>query len=291
VVLDEILPLTTWTCVPFLTTTVRELNTTIRISGSYDVEKNRTHDGMERLYRPFTRFGSFKGFQEADVDGPAMGWQVYGILERFQRVGTTHERTNKDEHKHIILKTLNINVQAPPDIDPAVLGCAKSCSRGTCGEQKEKIVLNPDFLANAIARHIRRDLKCRSTEARGSFTQCKIVFEHVEYITVTRNEYEKEAFDIAELMKEMYTFKQWATAVEDIYEYQSELLRMRRERDLRVGLDVCAGCDRFSCWYFCRGEVRENLPYGAEGGMKEEMGDDSSDDFEEENAVSGWSAS
>ena len=37
VVLDEILPLTTWACVPFLTTTVKELNMTIRISGSYDV--------------------------------------------------------------------------------------------------------------------------------------------------------------------------------------------------------------------------------------------------------------
>ena len=215
-------------------------------------------------------------------NGPAMGWQIYGIFERFLRVGATHERTNKDEHKHIILKTLNINVQAPPDIEPALLGHPKSCSRGNCGAQEEKIVLDPDFLANAIARRIRRNLKCRRTEARGSFTQCKIVFEHMEYITVTREEYEKEAFDIAELMKEVYTFRQQDTTLEDRYRYQNALLRIRRERGLRVGVEVCSRCDKFSCYYFCHGNICKNPPYRNEGETVEEMNVDSSDEYEEE---------
>jgi hypothetical protein len=69
VVLDEILPLMTWTCVPFLTTAVEELNTTICISGSYDPDKDRFHDGFERIFRPYTPYGFFKGFAEADVKG------------------------------------------------------------------------------------------------------------------------------------------------------------------------------------------------------------------------------
>jgi hypothetical protein len=50
VVLDEILPLTTWTCVPFLTTAVEELNISIRISGSYDLERQnpRRHGTLTR---------------------------------------------------------------------------------------------------------------------------------------------------------------------------------------------------------------------------------------------------
>jgi hypothetical protein len=285
VVVDEILPLTTWICVPFLTTAVEELNITIRISGSYDPEKDRIHDGFERLFGPYSPYGSFKGFQEEDVDGPALGWQIYGILERFLRVGATHERTNGKEHRHIILKTLTIDVQTPPGVDPELFGHPKSCTRGDCGSEKTT-VLHPDFLGNVIWRRIKRNLKCRNLNPRGSFDQCQIVFEHMEHITVTKDGDVKEAFDVAELVKDLSAFRAYYTPARDIHEYKNKLLRMRRDRGLRVLVNMCPRCDCWNCWYFRNGEPCTNPLDEAHGKRFEEI-EDMSDEYEEEALIVG----
>jgi hypothetical protein len=268
VVLDEILPLTTWICVPFLTTAVEELNISIRISGSYDLEKDRTHDGMEQLYGDYLPYGSYKGFQQGEADGFAMCWQIYSILERFLRVGATHERTDKHEHKHIILKNLNINVETPPNVDPALFRPPRSETRA--GErvhwgQPDHSVLHPDFLGNAIAGHITRILMGYNTGRRGSFTQCQILFEHMEYITVTKDwdTEPKETFDVAELLNNVHRFYQWDTDEERIdanriKKYKNKAVRKRRERSLRVLVDMCPRCDSWNCWYFKTGRTCES---------------------------------
>jgi len=109
ILLDEVLLLPTWLRVPMLTTSVDKINVTFRIAGSSPAhERYRT-------------YGSYSGFNIGNGAGPAMSWLIYSLLERFFKVGPTGERKS-DEHKHVTIKTLDINVQTPDHVDPAHFG-------------------------------------------------------------------------------------------------------------------------------------------------------------------------
>jgi hypothetical protein len=63
-------------------------------------------------------------------------------------------------------------------------------------------------------------------------------------------------------------------------------LRMRRDRGLRVLVDMCPRCDCWNCWYFRKGEPCTNPPDEAHERRFEEI-EDLSDEYEEEALIVG----
>jgi hypothetical protein len=73
IIADEVVPVATWTRVPFLTTNVKQLNATFRISGSYDVTKQRPWKDQEdgTPAGAYARFGRCIGWASGDGGPPA----------------------------------------------------------------------------------------------------------------------------------------------------------------------------------------------------------------------------
>jgi hypothetical protein len=107
IILDEILPLVTRTHVPIFATSYDKVNVTYRISGVYDDQKEVgwIEEGT-RVDGPYTKYGLYKRFRGGNGAGPAIGWQLYSILERFIKAGPTGEGSDRHAHSHITVKTI-----------------------------------------------------------------------------------------------------------------------------------------------------------------------------------------
>jgi len=232
IILDEILPLPTWTHVPLLTTSLDKVNVTFRISGSYDRNKERPRAGNKDDVPPglYAQYGRYKGFRGGAGAGPAIGWQIYSILERFIKAGPGGELENKDEHRHIVVKTLDINIETPPDVDPARFGPPKS---GYGGRQshREMHVLDPAYLTAFVAGDISGLLRSGHHEW---FRYGMILYEHVDSIVIRKDGEEMSRLDVAERLRDVGGFQERHISAQMLAEYKEGTWEKRRERGLRV---------------------------------------------------------
>ncbi|KAJ4377593.1 hypothetical protein N0V83_000420 [Neocucurbitaria cava] len=212
ILLDEILLLPTWTHVPILTTHLEEVNVTFRISGKYDAAKElpgRKRKDDDPAPGPYAHFGRWKGFRIGCGAGYAMGWQIYSILERFIRAGPTGNGTAADEHRHIAVKTLNINVETLADIDPARFG---------------------PHLINFLEGNIGSLLYGTNHEW---FEYGQILYEHVDEVVVLKDGEELRRFDVAAMLESVVSIDKYLTQ-ERLDSYKESTWMARRKRDLKA---------------------------------------------------------
>lgn len=220
ILLDEIILLPTWLRVPVLTTSVDKVNVTFRIAGSY--VKDEIHKS----------FGFYVGFQGGDGAGPAMSWNIYSILERFFKVGPTGKRHDADEHKHVTIKTLDINIETPENVDPSRFKAPQSGNhlRRQNNEDVQDPVLDPTYLANFIGGNIQWMIYMgESAEGYG-----KIFHEHLDQIIVRKDGEEVANWDIAEIFRDLTAKKWYRHESETIEQWKARTAEKRRERGLRV---------------------------------------------------------
>jgi hypothetical protein len=214
IILDEILLLPTWIRVPRFATRLDRVCTTFRIAGRYD-RANEDHGDENRGIPPgaYRRWNSYKGFRGGDGGGPAMSWQIYSILEGFSkycqcerehsadlihlvRMGPAGKDGDANNDRHISIKTLDINVETPPGVNPDELRPPRS--GGARYYHASDSVLDPRYLADFIAKNI-RDL-LGSGDATW-FMYGKILYEHIDTVIVRQDGEELERFDVAERLK------------------------------------------------------------------------------------------
>jgi hypothetical protein len=238
IILDEILPLLTWLHVPILTTSLDNVNVNFRISGSFDTSKERVRKQKKNddiPEKPYARYPDYKGFRIGCGAGPAMGWQIYSILERFIKVGPVGECSEKQCHRHMTVKTLNINVETPRDVDPTLFRSPR-ISGFSRDESDEGSVLDPSYLADFIANDINALLSGRDPDW---FPYGKILYEHVDTVVISLDGKELQRFGVATRLMLVEGFDERYISNEVLAEYKKATWEKRRERGLKVPRQEC----------------------------------------------------
>jgi hypothetical protein len=248
IIADEIIPVLTWLRVPVLSTNLDKITANFRISGSYDRSKDNrrgTKDGHVAAQKPYSPYSRYKGFRGGCGAGPAMSWQIYSILERFIKAGPVGRTGPNKEyeyvpgkdwyaegllHRHVVVKTIAINVETPPDVDPALFATPRSGGYASNETSKES-VLDPRYLADFIKRDIMGLLQGGNHEW---FSYGKILYEHVDMVTISVDGEELEAFDVAQRLKSVGGFQERYLTAGALAEYKRLTWEKRRERGLKV---------------------------------------------------------
>ncbi|KAF1847978.1 uncharacterized protein K460DRAFT_403289 [Cucurbitaria berberidis CBS 394.84] len=239
ILVDEILLLPTWVRVPFLTNRLEEVNATFRISGSFDPkkEKPRRKKGEDDPpLGPYVRFGSYKGFRIGSGAGPAMGWQIYGVLERFIRAGPIGHCTERNDHRHVAVKTLNINIETPPDIDASrFLEAPRTVQwrhySNPVDDDDDKDVLDPDYLVDFIRGRLYGLLNGSDHEW---FSYGKILYEHVDEVVMKKDGVQIRRFDVAKMLRNVQGLEERYVTKKQLRKYKEMVWRVRKERGLKV---------------------------------------------------------
>ncbi|CAI6338148.1 unnamed protein product [Periconia digitata] len=144
IVLDERLLCPTWLRVPVLTNNVDQVNVQLRVAGCHpkNVEEYRGID-----------IGTRSLFARGDGGPSLMVWCFYAVLVRFLRVGPTGECQSNRKHRSIVLKTLDIDVRTPPNIDPSHF-VKPGSSRKRSASKDIGSVVDPDYLARFLTGYI-----------------------------------------------------------------------------------------------------------------------------------------
>jgi hypothetical protein len=231
VILDEILPLLTWLHVPLISTRLDRVDVNFRISGCYDRNKEGRRGRKEEDFSVglYDRYPHYKGFSIGCGAGPAMGWQIYSIFERFIKAGPRGEIENELENCHMVVKTLHVNIETPQDVDPALFGPPRSSHHGR--QIPDASVLNPRYLARFIEQDIDGLLKSGDSEW---FSYGKLLYEHVDVVVMSLDGKESATFDIATKLKYVDGFDDRRMSKEALEEYKSVTWEKRRERGLKV---------------------------------------------------------
>ena len=218
---DEVILLPTWKLLPHrCTTAVDTVNVNLRIAGLYDQNKG---------YTPHV----WRGFMIGDGAGPAMGWQLYAVLERFIRAGPGGETEDTDTHLHITAKTIHINVETPPLEEGLRFGPPKSKFRTRREREVGGDVLDPEYLVRFVSGYLAGLLK---PHGREWFQYGAILFEHVDEIVVCKDGVEVMREDVAECLKETFFDDRYFSA-EDLREYKRKTWELRKARGLKVAGD------------------------------------------------------
>ncbi|KAF2125529.1 GMC oxidoreductase [Dothidotthia symphoricarpi CBS 119687] len=224
VILDEVLPLPTWLRVPALTSSIDVLNATFRISGNFTTMGGRRGHAYSQL-------GVYNGWRVGDGGPPAMTWQIYSLLGRFIRVGPTGERATDKEHKHVIVKTLCIDVKSPPSVDPSRFGKPKS-GRGCNWDEEPEHVLDPQYLVDFLVEQI--DWLLSGDHGHEWFSYGMILYEHVDEIIVSQDNKHMRTWDVATHLKHVDGFDERYFSAERVKEYKRKTWQWRKARGLRV---------------------------------------------------------
>jgi hypothetical protein len=204
IILDEILPLPTWLHVPTPSTTLDKLTATFRISGCYDPRKEKPYKSSD--YDPsvcvYAKYGNYKGFRGGCGAGPAMDWQTYSILERFIIAGPVGQVDENHAHRHMSIKDLVINVETPPDVDETQLGEPRSTNHAN-PDDDVLTGLDPAYLVSAINQKM--DSLLRSSDIEW-FSYGKILFEHVDTISIQLHGKEIDVLDVAQILRDVGGF-------------------------------------------------------------------------------------
>ncbi|KAF2025504.1 hypothetical protein EK21DRAFT_93191 [Setomelanomma holmii] len=228
IIVEEILPLPTWTRVVAPSTRLDKVNVTFRISGRWHSDKERhTEDGVS-VDGPYTKYGYYKGFKIGDGAGPAMSWQVYSILERFIKIGYIGKCGDGFGRRCTTVKTININVETPPDIDPSEFGFPLSSRHS---RRYNPTVLEPKYLANFIDSNI-SGLLC--SQDHEWFGYGKILFQNVDVIRISLDGQLNKEYDVAECLKNAGGFKAHYIPTQKLRQYRKETWKERKERGLKL---------------------------------------------------------
>ena len=128
------------------------------------------------------------------------------------------ERTRANERKHFTVKTLNINVETPPGIDPSRLGFPKLLS-GRKGIKDS--VLDPEYITQVLKRLL-------NNLVYGWFDYGKVSFEHVDEVCLGKDGEAVWKADVAERLRD------YPGPDEEMDAYKKEAWRLRKERGLKV---------------------------------------------------------
>lgn len=218
IIADEVVLLPTWTLLPHQRTTVVDtVNVKFRIAGLYD---------NKRKYP----FGFYRGFQCGDGGGPAMGWQLYAVLERFMRAGPGGETEDTDTHLHVTAKTVRIDVQTPPLEEGLLFGPPRSGHRRRRESGLGGDVLDPAYPVQFVTGHLRGLLK---NQDREWFQYGTILYEHVDEVVVCKDGVEVMREDVAECLKGTFIDDRYFSA-EDLRKYKQNTWELRKSRGLKV---------------------------------------------------------
>ncbi|KAJ4347810.1 uncharacterized protein N0V89_009180 [Didymosphaeria variabile] len=219
VILDECLLLPTWTNVPVITTHIDTVHVSFRMSGAY--ENRQKH----------RKLGSYQGFMGGDGAGPAMGWQLYAVLERFIKTGAHGETGCPDTHMHVTAKCIRIDVQTPLGFGVERFGEPPSDVYGRRKMEGGIHVLEPDYLADFVEAHVIKLLAGMDYEW---FTYGQILFEHVDLVVVCKDGVEHRRCDVAERLRDLGHIPGRRFSAEQLRRYKEDTWQVRKERGLKV---------------------------------------------------------
>ncbi|KAH7071282.1 hypothetical protein BKA63DRAFT_70254 [Paraphoma chrysanthemicola] len=229
IILGVILPLPTWTRIPSPSKSFEKVNVTYRISGAYDENNEGRLEDNVFTRGPYHKYGRYKGFKGGDGAGPALSWQIYSILERFIRVGPRGETRDEHAHHHITVKTIDVNIETPTEVDPALFGLPwklSSSQRRNLGS-----VMSPSYLARFVASNMEELLGPGNHEW---FRYGAVLFEHVDRVVVRLDGKILLEKDVAKCLKDAGGFVEKHLSKEELAEYKRETWKVRRERGLRT---------------------------------------------------------
>ncbi|KAL1601638.1 hypothetical protein SLS60_006553 [Paraconiothyrium brasiliense] len=219
IILDESLLLPTWTSVPVITNRVDTVHVSFRISGAYENRKKHR------------KLGSYQGFRGGDGAGPAMGWQLYAVLERFIKAGARGETGSPNTHMHVTAKCIRIDVQTPLVFGVERFGEWPSDVSGRRKSEGGNHVLEPDYLVAFVLSHLNGLLGGLDYEW---FKYGQILFEHVDLIVVCKDGVEETRLDVATMLKELGDISDRRSYLEQFGNYKEDTMRLRKERGLKV---------------------------------------------------------
>ncbi|KAH7413816.1 hypothetical protein DE146DRAFT_626937 [Phaeosphaeria sp. MPI-PUGE-AT-0046c] len=234
IVLDETLPILTWLHVPFFTDRVDKVNVTFRISGSYDEARMhqwqpQSDDKLAKRYATYDRYKGFRGYGDGSSSCHPLAMQLYSILERFIKAGPVGDMSKDCEHRHVVVKAINMKVERPSHIDPALYAMPRSSTGSTIASGS---VLKPSFLAVFIGNSMATLLAGTQYDA---FWFGKIIFEHVDSISISLGDRKLRTIDVAEKLEALkyFSFDEERFSVEEMEEYKTITWRLRKERGLK----------------------------------------------------------
>ncbi|CAI6336642.1 unnamed protein product [Periconia digitata] len=224
IVLDEMFLCPTWIRVPVLTNNVDRVNVKFRIAGFL----HQDHSGHEE--REISRYSGFRG--GFDAVPTVMAWQIYDVLDRFLTVGPVGARTNAEADRSVVLKTLDIDIQTPPNVEE------ERFSEPGWGQEEVPgfYVLDPNYLARFVYTQVEGMMGMHADSP-----DCgKIFYEFMNEVVVSKDGQVVGVFDVASYLQgleysvglSISTPSGKTKAVFD--EWKKNTIKKRRERGLKV---------------------------------------------------------
>jgi hypothetical protein len=137
---------------------------------------------------------------------------------------------DENEHSHMTVKTIDINIETPSDVDPSLFAGPSCYRRRHSDDDLETSVLDPEYLVDFI----NRDINALMHGDHEWFQYGKILFEHVDTVVVSRDGVEMHKYDVAESLGAAGGFKEKYISEEMLKEYKTATWEKRRERGLKV---------------------------------------------------------
>lgn len=225
IIADEVVLLPTWLLVPPQQTTAFDtINVAFRIAGAFDEDK---HYPLKGLY------WSFRG---GDGGGPAMGWQLYAVLERFISAGVGGETKSADTDLHVTAKRICVDVQTPAGIEEERFSMPRTGHHRWRGMEKgvpvheNHYVLDPKYLTDFVKNHLNGLLRPNGLE----WFECgQILYEHVDEVALCKDGVEVTKWDVAECLEGLEIDDRYFST-EEMREYKLKTWEMRKGRGLKV---------------------------------------------------------
>lgn len=101
-----------------------------RIASSYNEVRMRqwqpqSDDKLAQRYATYDRYKGFRGHGDGYSSCYPIALQLYSISERFIKAGPVSDMSKDDEHCHVTVNMINIDVGTPPGIEPDRFGSVR----------------------------------------------------------------------------------------------------------------------------------------------------------------------
>ena len=144
-------------------------------------------------------------------------------------MGPAGEDGDANNDRHISIKTLDINVETPPGVNPEEFRPPRS-SGGWYFNTDSISVLDPKYLVDFIVGEIRSLLG--SGDATW-FSYGKLLYEHIDTVTVRQDGEEIERFDVAERLKDFGGYSPARITMMSYEGYKAIAWKRRASRGLK----------------------------------------------------------
>jgi hypothetical protein len=227
ILLNEVSLLPTWIMIPKLASRVETLTCTFRIAGSAELG---------------TGYRGYRGFRGGDGAGPAMAWVIYCLLELFILHGPSFgygRDISSSSDQGYSIRTLVINVETPPGIDPSRFGpplTSHSFGRRRREGETQPNVVDPKYLVKFIQTEI-QGLLCMGyhTAEYGD-----ILHENIGSIVIKLDGETHFNQDLWEVLKDLSPTYDGATfskhqRVKGFQDWKPRAIAKRSRRGLNIG--------------------------------------------------------